>query len=298
MLYYFAPFSIFTLFLIAIYNWKVEKNALLIAGILAILSIYALTHYLTDPTKSDYILAITYGTLSLLWLLPGPLTYFYVRNIVEEKNNYSKKDLLHIIPSLIHLINVLPCLLKSFSYMLYVAHMIYQNLYNIKVINTNALYPFDFAFISRLIVLMVYIIWSAFLLKRSFKVLVVKTRIWLLTFIGILLITTSTYLWFSVHLLDNSYNADIINSLPIYYASGFAYTFLPIALILFFPQVLYGQIIELSNKPTNDIIKIPQKDYEYYQKLANEITEHLSTSKPYLSTKFEISDIANSLNVP
>ena len=292
------PFSICTLFLIAIYNWKVEKNALLIAGILAILSIYALTHYLTDPTKSDYILAITYGTLSLLWLLPGPLTYFYVRNIVEEKNNYSKKDLLHIIPSLIHLIHVLPCLLKSFSYKLYVAHMIHQNLYNIKLININALYPFEFAFISRPVVLMVYIIWSAFLLKRSFKVLVVKTRIWLLTFIGILLITTSTYLWFNVHLLDNSYNADIINSLPIYYASGFAYTFLPIALILFFPQVLYGQIIELSNKPTNDIIKIPQKDYEYYQKLANEITEHLSTSKPYLSTKFEISDIANSLNVP
>ena len=43
MLYYFALLSLLMSFLLAIYNWKVQKNALYIAGILLIISVYGLS---------------------------------------------------------------------------------------------------------------------------------------------------------------------------------------------------------------------------------------------------------------
>lgn len=56
MLYYFALISIFTSTLLAVYNWKVQKSALFITGILVILSTCALAHYYTDFSQSDFFL--------------------------------------------------------------------------------------------------------------------------------------------------------------------------------------------------------------------------------------------------
>ena len=184
MLYYFALLSIIMSFLIAMYNWKVQKNALYIGGILVILSTYALSHYFSDPSQSDFSLALFYGTLSPLWLLPGPLLYFYFRSVIHpDKIWNSWKDLLHFIPSMIHLANITPYLLSPFSYKLFVAHAIHQDLNNIQVFNINAFYSFQFAFLSRPIHLIVYLVWCSILFFRQKNWESQKMRIWLISFI-------------------------------------------------------------------------------------------------------------------
>jgi hypothetical protein len=147
MLYFLALLSIFTSSIIAVYNWKVHKGALFIAGILSILSAYALTHYYSSPSESDYVYALIYGTLSPLWLLPGPLLFFYFRSIFQsEKIWVSWKDALHFVPTIVHLINILPYLFSPFEYKLSVAHAIHQDIYNLQLININSFYSFKTAF--------------------------------------------------------------------------------------------------------------------------------------------------------
>jgi AraC-like DNA-binding protein len=298
MLYYFALLSIIISSLLAVYNWKVQKNALLIAGILIVLSTYALTHYYTDADQSDFSLAILYGTLSPLWLLPGPFLYFYFRSIITPaKIWHSWKDALHFIPSLIQLVNILPYILSPFAYKLQVAHAIHENLNSIQTININWLYTFKTAFLSRPISLLFYLLWSTLLFLRQVGKVNSRTRIWLICFIFSLLITTAAYLYVALNLFSTSFQSNSIHTNPIYITSGIAYIFLPIALILFFPEVLYG----MKNIPGPQSPKkssIPPNELAYYQDLAKKIEQYCHTEKPYLQPSFEIADVAKAMQVP
>ena len=298
MLYYFALLSIFTSSLLAIYNWKVQKGALFIAGILIILSTYALTHYYTGPTQGDFPLALLYGTLSPLWLLPGPLLYFYFRSIFQpEKIGVSWKDLLHFVPSLIHLINILPYIFSPFDYKLQVAHAIHENINNIQNININAFYSFKTAFLSRPIVLLFYLLWCTLLFLRQINKTSNRTGIWLIFFIFSLLITTSAYLSVALNLFRDSFDSRSIETSPVFISSGIAYILLPIALILFFPEVLYGMKNMHSKQVLEENITIPEEELHNYVELANRIEQFLHIEKPYLNPSFELSVVAKAVNV-
>ena len=292
MLYYFALISILTSSLLAINNWKVQKNALFIAGILIILSTYALTHYYTGADQSDYSLAILYGTFSPLWLLPGPLMFFYFRSLgAPPKIWHSRKDLLHFVPSLIHLVNIIPYIVSPFEYKLQIAHAIHHNLNSIQTININSLYSFKTAFLSRLISLLFYLLWCTVLFLRQKNSLRNRTRIWLISFICSQFITTGIYLYVALHLFSKSFQTDSINADPIYISSGIVYIFLPIALLLFFPEVLYG-ISNLGLVNSKKTLPIPSRDLANFEELARKIEHYVQSEKPYLNPDFDLADIS------
>ncbi len=297
MLYYFALLSIFTSSLLAIYNWKVQKGALYVSGILGILSAYALTHYYSTPEESDYVYAILYGTLSPLWLLPGPLLFFYFRGIFQKgESRISWKDGLHLIPSLIHLINILPYLFSSFEYKLYVAHAIHQDINNLQLININSLYSFKTAFLIRPIALLFYLFWCTILFLRQKSSINNRTQIWLHCFILSLLITTLVYLYVAIKLFSHTLDTTSFDSIPIYTASGIAYILIPIALILFFPEVLYGinkQDVDISEEKSD----VNPDELAAHADLAKKIEQYLRHEKPFLNPDFELSDIASALKV-
>lgn len=297
MLYYLALLSVFTSAIIAIYNWKVQKGALYVAGILGILSAYALTHYYSTPEESDYVYAILYGTLSPLWLLPGPLLFFYFRGIFQKgESRISWKDGLHFIPSFIHLINILPYLFSPFEYKLYVAHAIHQDINNLQLININSLYSFKTAFLIRPVALLFYLFWCTLLFLRQKNSINTRTQIWLHCFIISLLITTLIYLYVAIKLFSHTLDTESFDSIPIYTASGIAYILLPIALILFFPEVLYG----IKKEEVNGNVEksdIKQKDVDNHAEIAKRIEEYLRREKPFLNPDFELADLATALEV-
>jgi AraC-like DNA-binding protein len=297
MLYYIALLSIFTSSIIAIYNWKVQKGALYVAGILGILSAYALTHYYSTPEESDYVYAILYGTLSPLWLLPGPLLYFYFRRIFQAgESTISWKDGLHFIPSIIHLINILPYLFSPFKYKLYVAHAIHQDINNLQLININSLYSFKTAFLIRPIALLVYLFWCTLLFLRQKNSINKRTQIWLHSFILSLLITTLVYLYVAIKLFSHTLDTESFDSIPIYSASGIAYILLPIALILFFPEILYG-IKKQEVDGIEEKSEIKQEALDNHTEIAKQIKEYLRREKPFLNPDFELADLATALEV-
>ena len=120
MILYISLFSIITSAIIAIYNWRINPNALLLTGVFGIFSTYGLTHYFTVYHHDDFWTAIFYGNLSPLWYLPGPMLYVYTRNTITDKSLFSsKKDYLHLLPFLSQTINIAPYLFSSFAYKLY-----------------------------------------------------------------------------------------------------------------------------------------------------------------------------------
>lgn len=298
MLYYLALLSIFTSSIIAIYNWKVQKGALYVAGILGILSAYALTHYYSSATESDYIYALLYGTLSPLWLLPGPLLYFYFRGIFrpgESRNSW--KDGIHFIPSLFHLINILPYLFSPFEYKLYVAHAIHLDINNLQLININSLYSFKTAFLIRPVALLIYLFWCTILFLRQKSSINKRLQIWLHCFILSLLITTLVYLYVAIKLFSHTLDPESFDSIPIYLASGIAYIILPIALIVFFPEILYGIKKEAHIDLSVEKIEVSKEELETYIELAKRIEHYLRLEKPYLDPSFELADLAKALEV-
>ncbi len=299
MLYFLALLSIFTSSIIAVYNWKVHKGALFIAGILSILSAYALTHYYSSPSESDYIYALIYGTLSPLWLLPGPLLFFYFRSIFQpEKIWVSWKDALHFVPAIVHLVNIFPYLFSPFEYKLSVAHAIHQDIYNLQLININSFYSFKTAFLIRPAVLLLYLFWCAILFMRQKDTINRRTQLWLKFFTSSLLITTLVYLYVAFKLFSRTLDANSIETLPIYIGSGIAYILLPITLILFFPEVLYG-ITKMPKTPETTEIKIVSpEDAVYLEELAKKIQHYLLSEKPYLKADFNLSEVASVLQTP
>jgi AraC-like DNA-binding protein len=295
MLYYFALASVFTSSILAIYNWKVQKNTLYIAGILIILSAHGLTHYYSDPTESDFTFALLFGTLTPFWLLPGPLLYFYFRSILNPaKSQFTRNDLFHFVPFLIQLVNIIPYLITPFEYKLQLAHAIHENLNNLQIININAFYSFKASFLSRPILMLVYLLWCSLLILRQKGFIKKSTRNWLLFVVISLLLTTLAYLMVAINLFNNSLQGDSIATNPMYYSSGIVYIFLPIALILFFPDVLYGMV---NNAPQKEInAEVRPEELVTYRDLANQINHYLQSEKPYLNPDFELGDIAKALS--
>ncbi|MFD3408535.1 helix-turn-helix domain-containing protein [Aquirufa sp. HETE-83D] len=298
MLYYFALLSLLISFLLTIYNWKLEKNTLFIAGIMVILSAHGLTHYFSDPTQSDFSLALLFGTLTPFWLVPGPLLHFYFRSILTpEKAKITSWDLLHFIPFFIQLANIAPYLVTSWDYKLQIAHSIHQNLNNLNIINVNSFSTFKTSFLSRPILMLGYLLWCTLFLLQQITQTNLRTRNWLIFVLFSLFIITSAYLVVALNLFSTSFSDVSINENPIYFSSGIVYIIFPIALIFIYPEVLYG--IKKVYKQSFDVPKeISKEELTELKDLANRIQNYLHKEKPYLNPSFEIADVTRALNVP
>jgi hypothetical protein len=73
------------------------------------------THYNNFYGTNESVLVTTLFSSSTLFFLLGPILFFYIRNLVYEKEIDIKKDWVHFIPFLLSLICVLPWLFSSFS---------------------------------------------------------------------------------------------------------------------------------------------------------------------------------------
>jgi AraC-like DNA-binding protein len=123
-----------------------------------------------------------------------------------------------------------------------------------------------------------------------------RTRIWLIFFIFSLLITTAAYLSVAINLFSVSFDPESFDSNPIYLASGVAYILLPIALILFFPEVLYGinkQDVDISEEKSD----VNPDELAAHADLAKKIEQYLRREKPFLNPDFELADLATALEV-
>lgn len=308
MILYISLFSIITSAIIAIYNWRINQNALLLTGIFAIFSTYGLTHYFTVYHREVFWTALFYGNWSPLWYLPGPFLYLYTRNTLTDKNPFSsKKDFLHLLPFLIQTINLAPYLFSSFDYKLETARLILSDINNVRTAGSGLFISPSVSFLTRPFLVLFYAIASFWLMykyqnkeKNSLELNKQNKLVytWLLTLNIVTSIVATGFLFLTIRLYNTPVNKIIIESEPTYLISGVAYALLPLLLIVLFPQVLYGMPLVASTKKVAKIT-IPVADStDPLADTAQIIIDYINTEKPYLNPEFDLEDLSEKLDIP
>jgi AraC-like DNA-binding protein len=307
MILYISLFSIITSAIIAIYNWRINRNALLLTGIFIIFSTYGLTHYFTVYHQDPFWTAIFYGNFSPYWYLPGALLYLYTRNTLSDKPIFSSwKDAFHLLPFVLQVINMAPYILSSFDYKLEIAGLINADINNVRTLGRGFIISPGISFVTRPSLIIIYACASIFLLlkyrrtERKNLELNKQNKLvynWLLTLVLVTLFVAANFLAMTINLYMAPVSKVVLESVLAYNISGFAFALLPFALIVFFPQILYGMpiaTVAVKTKKTNVVVDVddPLTD------TAQVIEEYLRKEKPYLYPNFDLEDVEEALGIP
>ncbi|MEY3499194.1 MAG: hypothetical protein RL308_863 [Bacteroidota bacterium] len=321
MLLYISLLLVLLAVILIVYNWKLNNNAVFIGLFFSLIAIYGLTHYFAVYGKSAFWLALFYNHFSPFFLLAGPFLYFYVRGTLKDRQGLKRKDAIHFVPALIHLIGVIPYFLSSFEYKVSVAKMIVNNVDTVKKIRVNIFFDSEFNFTIRLLFLTIYVIFSFILLRKFSKkknkfqntprkqyIIITRWLNLLLTLVSLLIINFVILCYYFLY-FEESHLKDIV--IIINSTTGISFVFLAFGVLLF-PEILYGlpnnNLIKSkiatkkikNNSSKSDITITPLSDFEEdpFLKLSDRIKEYFENEKPYLNPDFSIAQISLKLNVP
>jgi AraC-like DNA-binding protein len=306
----------FLISILVLINLKNSNKAnIYLLFFLLINNIYALSHYATVYSQNKYLIATMLIHFTPLYLMLGPLFYFYVRSLLADDYTLSKKDYLHFIPAGIILINVMPYLFKGFDYKLAYAISVMENPAN--------LVNFDYLFISpswnflfRPIHALLYVIFSVVLIYKNKLNLSENNNQsglifkWLWMLIGVALVLYFSFFLFSiVGFITKDYNTTSVQAFYVLLATAISLVLLNFSL-LFFPNILYGlPQLDYKLSPLKGSKKINEETEEKRITKSFEISEDklmLLKSKidsylliyPYLKPNFNLSMMSSETDIP
>jgi len=276
-------------------------------------NLYSLAHYATIYSGSKSMVAILLVNFTPLFLLVGPMLYFYVRGVLRDDYKFEKFDWLHFIPAFILLINILPHLFSSYAYKLSFAERVLIN--PAEILNNNNLFvPSTFNFLLRPIIGLIYVGICIRLMLLKFKFEKPENKQSLLIYRWLSLLIFNTLLVYVSFLIFTIFS---FQSLDYKIAEVKGYYFLNLSLIglvlfnltlLFFPNILYGLpqldfLLPNRSKPSSlepepkKLIKSFEISEEKLELLQDKI-ETYSLTKPYLNPDFSLSVMSASTDIP
>ena len=279
---------------------------------------YSLAHYATIYSGNKFLIAFMLVHFTPLYLLIGPLFYFYVRGLLKDDARLSKLDILHFIPAILFFINITPYFFKSWDYKLAYAAKVVVDSRNFLNLDYLFMRP-EISFLTRPIIAFVYVIASIVLIFRKglnenyesnqakliFKWLISFCIISIILYLGFLIFTVIAFYAFDMHAAE-------INGQAILYSTIAGLFFLNLSL-LFFPNILYGlpqldyAIVTKQNKEVEMELGIAE-DVKKQSRSFEISTEKLSllklkvdryiVKKPYLNPEFNLTIMSSETDIP
>ena len=237
----------------------------------------------------------------------GAFLYLYIRKSIK-KEGFLKIDLLHLIPFLVSLINILPYFFVPFSEKLLFGQEVIENADFTRFTGGNLFYDFSVSAIIRAILFLGYSIASAQLLYKSWKNLnpestpIEKRNLikWLvfLNITGFVFVISLLFLtidFYSYKIIEKTE----INEFVFTSVAGFTLFLIPIVMF-FYPQVVYGVPISLAktNNNTAEEPKIEIQEDDPVVVLAKRIVEYFEKRKPFKNPDFSMNDLVRYLKEP
>jgi AraC-like DNA-binding protein len=333
---YISILTIFLAILLAYHNWNINRNSIFLSGFIFMLSLYSLIHYVLLINKNEFLLAIFYNNTAPTGYLVGPLLYFYVRGVLFDNSKLTRKDFLHLVPSLINLVSITPYLLTPFAYKLALAHRLAKDTMVAKTVIVG-LYPNIINIIARPTLLCIYMVSALVMLFRFWAKMKTNERIpkkqtrnmllWLFIFIFIIVFTVVCYAVLTYSFLKEP-NPNLIQlktSTPMNIV-GFCLLMVPVSLLIF-PELLYGipqtdknqkntfqskEQVEKNNildkVLPNEIksqavnftkVAFSEKDIEpRFIELSESILAYIKESEIYLNPNFSMEELSRAMNIP
>lgn len=314
MLFYSSLLTIILSIILVGFNWKVNKSVGYLALFFVAFACYGLTHHFTIYGNSPFWLAVFYNHFAPLYLLPGPLLYYYTKESLTDKKALTDwTDFLHFIPAIINLVAIAPYLILPFSEKVLLTKQIIANFESIKTIKVNWLYPPVIGFMMRPALMLGYGLFLGVKLMRFKPKKELIDRIpsqqyrfvkkWILWLCIISCMVSAGFLIVTANLLRQEMSQALINAMPIHFGVGIIFCMLPITLFLF-PKILYG--IPISAEKQKPLMSIPNRrkketvepEEDPFFSLSTEILSYLEKEKPFVNSTFSMSHIAVIFNVP
>lgn len=292
----------------------------LVALIIAILSYIMLTNA-AYVTSYFIIFPLFYRLMAWTLFCIGPLSYLYVRSVLEQTFRLKRTDWLFFIPVPIYLIHRIPFYLLSSEDRLAV---IKTNLSNLKLIllEPEGLFPAGWMAVARMLVGVIFLaaqcrlIWKWKAKIRSQKQFTVHNQTvftWLQSFTYILAVS---YLLVSIEIalhVGNVFRLDYLILFNVGLTIVFICTYLVVK-----PEILYGMTGWLQEPPaaTEEIVDTPaekaipgvpdtdqltkKKSISHADAILYEsmIREHFAKNCPFIKTGYSIKDLSNEIQLP
>lgn len=213
-----------------------------------IVSLYVLVHYTVVFSGSVFWIAIAFINPSFLFLLPGPILYFYVRGTLTGKTKLDKKDLLHFIPAVIHFLMITPWLVTDFDTKLALARSIVEVPDSIfQTDYFHSIISFYSSFLLRSFMGIGYAVYCMILIyKHHQHKLSIANRhqhyavIWLNLFVFTQMILFIVYMASVIISYNDTTESQLIGHGSLFHISqGMVFVMLQIILLIF-PWALYG----------------------------------------------------------
>jgi AraC-like DNA-binding protein len=321
-------FAVVVSFVMAIYNWRTNKNSLYLAAFLSILSLEAYSSWNYHEGNNPFVYTLLFNHVAPLFTLKAPLLFFFVRGNIRDNYSLSRRDLWHFLPALLHLFFIVPYIFVPFSEKLQLVETLLAHPELYTQVDLGYPYPHILNLYFRGIQLLVYAIVSLILIVRFMKSSATITgelksvyrfsSYWMIVLLSILIIIAilQTIMIGQTALTDNLIDAS--NRATAVFKGGiFIYILIPIVFIAY-PKFLYGfpsfKFIHHYSSSTTSAIQDAEEEStddpvvsgrNYSSKVFNnldvlnaDILAYMETEQPYLNPDFKIADIAYALGIP
>ena len=315
MLLYISIFGFIVSFLLLINIKESNRVNLFLFAFFFINNLYSLAHYATIYSESKTLIAILLVNFTPLFLLVGPVLYFYVRGLLRDDYRLDKLDLLHFIPAAFLLINITPHLFSSFDDKIEYASRVLQS--PSEIVNYRNLFiPPQVKFLLRPFIGLFYVALCIRLILLKFKderptdkqsKLIFSWSIFLIFNTLLLYISFLVFTIFSYQ--TNDYKIVEVKGFYFLISTLIGLILLNVSL-LFFPNILYGlpqldYIISPKEKDldenTKELMKKNVRSFEISNEklnLLHDKIEQYCLSKPYLNPDFSLSTMSADIDIP
>ena len=306
-----------------------NRNSNFLAAFLLILSQFNLAHYFSAVHFNAFWSTIFYNHFAPLYLLQGPLLYFYVRGILKDEFIFKRLDWLHFIPAGILFFAIGDYYFVPFDEKMKVLIQINSDITTFNSFTFNKLFSHTLGYAFRgfhfTIYLMICIglLFSKLRLAPSFFSTALKSSLilkWLVLLHSFLIAIVIFYGYFTFRFIQEPEFLKSLTSKIILNVSGVGLVLLN-STLFFFPTILYGNIQfrtqknksktglnqnidDLFQSEVPGTINAKKKELDkqerelYFKKMSSTIEQWVNQNKLKLNSDFSIMYISKELGVP
>lgn len=313
-------FSLLLVLVMTYYNWSTNRNSIYLGAFLVFFSLYELTHYFIAFDFQPFYAALFFNHLTPLYLLLGPMLFWYTRGVLKDDFVFKRLDIIHFIPALIQFAAIFEySFLTPFADKVHLIEYIVEYPHTAKDLMFNSFFPASFNLSIRLLSLIVYGCYSFWLVIRFIGK---STSTFLDQLRQTLVLRWVVYLHLSTALLVGLYWVFLSrfeqDALFVYTSRAVSIQ-TTIAIItainnlglLLFPELLYGiprrhtMQVDMDKGEDNmstgfrvNGVVVPFKDKEYFVELAERLEAYMNEDQPYLDIDFDLSTVSSHMKVP
>lgn len=298
----YAALLLFILATLIIVRSIVDKSKEYLLGSLCIIfSLYMVSYQVLFLHLSVYFGAILFNHFAPIYFLVGPLLLWYCQYIVGDFRSFTRKDILHVLPTVIHFIGISSYFFIPFEEKMELVEKIYSiNGYILKV-KVNNLFSMGFLHIARLVSYIGYIGYTTYYIIKSREKLSKYIFNWLMFSIILIVIQVGVFAFFSFLLFKDN---RILGITERSFATSIGLIEITLGFICLFiypyehinQRYKNSRILLVPMAPKNTLHQ--ESSISYDSSLKGKIETYFDEKKPYLNPDFTVLDLTVALNVP